>query len=81
MHNKVRGFTAALLIAVLLVSFPAAAAPRQSRIQRIVQTAKRVVDTLVPWFWSRFSPPGGFTDEEEPPPPPDETGSTAQTTT
>ena len=79
MHNKIRGLTAALLIAVLLVSFPAAAAPRQSRIQRIVQTAKRVVDTLVPWFWSRFSPPGG--DQEEPPPPVEEGGSEGQTTT
>jgi hypothetical protein len=78
MHNKTRGFAAALLIAVLFVSFPAAAAPRPSRAQRIVEVARRVIDTLIPWLTSRISPPMG--DQEEPPPPPDGTETTTAKT-
>ena len=67
MHNKIRGFAAALLIAALFVSMPAAAAQRPSRPNRIVQAVRRVVDTLVPWLYSRISPPGGTPTADEPP--------------
>jgi hypothetical protein len=53
-----------------MTSLPAAAAPRTSRTQQIVQAAKRLVDTLVPWLFSRLSPPGGDIDPDDPPPDP-----------
>ncbi|HEX8411253.1 MAG TPA: hypothetical protein VF883_20505 [Thermoanaerobaculia bacterium] len=68
MHKTFRGIAAALVVAVLLTSLPiAAATPRPSRPSRIVQAARRVVDTLVPWLYSRLSPPGGTPTQDETP--------------
>jgi len=69
MHKTLRGFVAALLIALLMTSLPAAAAPRTSRTQQIVQAARRLVDTLVPWLFTRLSPPGGDVEDPDDPPP------------
>lgn len=68
MHKTLRGIAVALVVAVLMTSLPlAAATPRPSRPNRIVQAARRVVDTLVPWIFSRLSPPGGAPAPDEPP--------------
>ena len=68
MHKTFRGIAAALVVAVLLTSLPVAAAtPRRPRPNRIVQAARRVVDTLVPWLYSRLSPPGGAPTQDETP--------------
>ena len=68
MLKKLRAIAAALVVAVLLTSLPlAAATPRPPRPNRIVQAARRVVDTLVPWLYSRLSPPGGTPTQDETP--------------
>lgn len=67
MHKTLRGIAAALLIALLMTSLPAMAAPRTSRTQQIVQAAKRLADTLLPWLFSRLSPPGGEPSGDDPP--------------
>lgn len=59
MRNYVRGLAAALLTAVLVLSLPAFAAPRQTRAQKLVQSAKRAIEAVVPWLYTRISPPGG----------------------
>lgn len=78
MHQIVRGIAAALMVVVFLSSLPvAAASPRPSRPNRIVQAARRVVDTLVPWLYVRLSPPGTPTQDE---PPAEPTGDKTQKT-
>lgn len=68
MQKSFRGIAVALVVAVVLTSLPlAAATARPSRPNRIVQAVRRAVDTLVPWLYSRLSPPGGSPIAEEPP--------------
>lgn len=73
MLNNIRHFAAVLLIAVLFGSLPAAAAQRPPRPNRIVHAVKRVVDTLVPWLYTRISPPGGTPTQDETPTDPTKT--------